>query len=214
MMGEEYWRNSLIKEPSSSQNHHDPRRFSLQFNQRIRSNFNFPSKPAQPQYVPAMMQNSDNIPLAIVGLSPRKEMLPRKKVSMPARAISQDQHNLQQRKLTKKKELFYDRKEDSSSTSGSSSGAGYKSHHRHTMPFIMTTGKWHYLYLYSTFTCLLFIVWPNINMNIAHVKVTFEVLIPWRIPSVKANTKKRAFNLNFKVLQKEKNLNLKCTFTI
>lgn len=137
MLGEEGWRQQRAKQ--ARQALLDPRRHSLQVSSAklaIRNGRGGPAPPAgapppaprPPQHVPAMMQHADSIPLAIVGLSPRR------KISQPVRTCSHDQQA--RRGMPRNKDCF------DSSSSSSSTGASYMSHHRHTLPHIMTTGEW------------------------------------------------------------------------
>ncbi|CAD5234777.1 unnamed protein product [Bursaphelenchus xylophilus] len=132
MMGEDICRRPLMKEArgsASTSTLADPRRHSLQINTKSRNNNirSLAGSSRVPQYVPAMMQQSAALPLECIGMAPRK------KVSLPVRAISQDQQ------FKKKKENLDTMNLSSSSNSFSSTGAEYKSRHRHTLPYLMTT---------------------------------------------------------------------------
>ncbi|CAD5229040.1 unnamed protein product [Bursaphelenchus okinawaensis] len=131
MMGEDICRRPLMKEvrgSASTSTLADPRRHSLQTPSKSRNNnVRAMASTRVPQYVPAMMQHTAALPLECIG------MVPRKKVSLPVRAISQDQQ------FKKKKDTLDTMNLSSSSNSFSSTGAEYKSRHRHTLPYLMTT---------------------------------------------------------------------------
>lgn len=146
MIGESDWRRALNYKDSKL----DPRRHSIQVgnSQRIPLNGRPTSSNQQQHFYPSTTQQyyldgtNQEIPTkpehrygpfsALISGSPRK------KVSLPMRTISTDQHQQRRKEqhISSESSSMMSKGGASSSNSSSSSSAGYKSHYRFTLPSI------------------------------------------------------------------------------
>jgi hypothetical protein len=137
MMGEADWRTALTqKDPKL-----DPRRHSVQVNSSHRMPLNGRPTTSNQHYYPSTQEyflgaqeSSKHEHRRYGPLSALISASPRKKASLPVRTISTDQQH-----VSSESSSLMSKGGISSSNSSSSSSAGYKSHHRYTLPSIITS---------------------------------------------------------------------------